>query len=524
MKKILIGVSGIFVIIIGLFAFFVSNNKNNNEMYTSDIEEKKENSIGGFLTLMLETDADSGIYEKSTSSTWPEDGYIFNSELSKCQNGGELSWNEELGTVNLITNTSDSCYVYFDKEPDIVYLADYIINNVYVEDGVNGLYYHDESLINGASDNSYRYSGGDYKVTNIAIASGLTNIVTLSAAETTGVINFYCNGSKSYVGAYCNSSYTKYYTTSYNEAVHYLTYKEALNKAVSDGYLTANNINNYVCFGSDAETCLSDNLYRIIGVFDNKVKLIKAYVASAALLGSNGDYYGNSFPYVINSNYKGNIERTDIAVYYWNNLNSDSAYSDTGYYNVWSYSALNTINLNTNFLNNIGSLWSDKISYSNWIVDGVDESWDIFDKPAVVYDNEIKKTDNSIELTYNAKIGLMYVSDYLFSANPIYWTYLGYSLSSFPDANGNYGNKYDYRAATESNWLYSGLMEWTITRVKSSNYKNNVAFIDYNGNPHLGNATWNNGYLPVRPCFYLNSNVQYASGDGSIDNPYRIVV
>lgn len=115
MKKILIGVSGIFVIIIGLFAFFVSNNKNNNEMYTSDIEEKKENSIGGFLTLMLETDSDSGIYEKSTSNTWPEDGYIFNSELSKCQNGGELSWNEELGTVNLITNTSDSCYVYFDK-------------------------------------------------------------------------------------------------------------------------------------------------------------------------------------------------------------------------------------------------------------------------------------------------------------------------------------------------------------------------------------------------------------------------
>ena len=35
-------------------------------------------------------------------------------------------------------------------------------------------------------------------------------------------------------------------------------------------------VNNYVCFGSSVIPCPADNLYRIIGVFGNKVKLIKS--------------------------------------------------------------------------------------------------------------------------------------------------------------------------------------------------------------------------------------------------------
>ena len=31
------------------------------------------------------------------------------------------------------------------------------------------------------------------------------------------------------------------------------------------------NPNNYVCFGSDEETCPADNLYRIIGVFGDHI-------------------------------------------------------------------------------------------------------------------------------------------------------------------------------------------------------------------------------------------------------------
>lgn len=46
------------------------------------------------------------------------------------------------------------------------------------------LYYHDSSLTNGAGDNSYRYAGGDYQLTN-------------KATETTAnLVKFYCDEKK----------------------------------------------------------------------------------------------------------------------------------------------------------------------------------------------------------------------------------------------------------------------------------------------------------------------------------------
>ena len=46
--------------------------------------------------MMLETEAGSGNYEMSTASSWPTEGYVFNSTLSKCENGGELSWDDTI--------------------------------------------------------------------------------------------------------------------------------------------------------------------------------------------------------------------------------------------------------------------------------------------------------------------------------------------------------------------------------------------------------------------------------------------
>ena len=58
---------------------------------------------------------DDGTYKKSTSNSWPGDGYAFNSELSGCERGGELTFDRENNVVKLISNGSDKCYVYFDK-------------------------------------------------------------------------------------------------------------------------------------------------------------------------------------------------------------------------------------------------------------------------------------------------------------------------------------------------------------------------------------------------------------------------
>ncbi len=72
-KKILIRISAILVIITILITtlLLILNKDNDNEVFMTSVDEKKTNQVGGFLTLMLETEAGSGTYEKSTSSSWP---------------------------------------------------------------------------------------------------------------------------------------------------------------------------------------------------------------------------------------------------------------------------------------------------------------------------------------------------------------------------------------------------------------------------------------------------------------------
>lgn len=107
MKKLLY-VSTIFVAVLGI-SIYVNGNKNLN---SNDINNEKYNTLG----LLLETEVGSGIYETSSSDTYPTSGYKFNSELSKCENGGELSWDDVNKKVVFLGNVSDKCYIYFDKE------------------------------------------------------------------------------------------------------------------------------------------------------------------------------------------------------------------------------------------------------------------------------------------------------------------------------------------------------------------------------------------------------------------------
>ena len=80
-KKVLL-ISGVLLTLIIIFStiFIVNKNSVNNEFVLKD--NKSINN--SFLTLMLEQE--DGTYQESTSNTWPGEGYIFNKELSSCQN------------------------------------------------------------------------------------------------------------------------------------------------------------------------------------------------------------------------------------------------------------------------------------------------------------------------------------------------------------------------------------------------------------------------------------------------------
>lgn len=112
MKKIAFLVFGI---IIGSFSMFFYNYLTNSNDSYENVNNNEVKWYNDTISMMLETEAGSGNYEMTTANGWPTDGYVFNTILSKCENGGELSWDDTNKRVLMSGNVSDKCYVYFDK-------------------------------------------------------------------------------------------------------------------------------------------------------------------------------------------------------------------------------------------------------------------------------------------------------------------------------------------------------------------------------------------------------------------------
>ena len=263
-------------------------------------------------------------------------------------------------------------------------------------------------------------------------------------------------------------------------------------------------VNNFICFGSTTSPCPTDNLYRIIGVFGENnhgvtgkqlVKLIKYDYATSNLLGTDGDYKGRSAP---NSTYyKGSLSKVDT--YYWNYKNNTTINSGFGS-NIWSTSLLNKINLNTNYLNNIGTTWSNLIEDATWKVSGHSTR---SVTPSEMYTAEITnatKTYGPSDGT--SKIGLMYVSDYGFAASPSAWTI---KMSSYDNSS--------------INWMYMGNYEWTISPYSS----NSFSVFTLNDRGDVNNFAAGADY-GSRPVLYLKASVLYAGGLGTKDSPITLVV
>ena len=223
----------------------------------------------------------------------------------------------------------------------------------------------------------------------------------------------------------------------------------------------SNSVNNYICLGSDTTTCPDANLFRIIGVFGDKTKVIRAKSI-------------------------GGIQN-------W----------DTNGSNTWSTSSLNTY-LNGEYLTSLGTL-AEKIATTTWKVGG--GSWANIGTsvPKTAYQYEVGSSASST--TYDAKIGLMYVSDYYYGASPSAWTLMGYNSDAMKD----------YRAATSTNWLYLGSYEWTISR--RSDDTNSAFCVNSTGYVFLYDVASIRG---VRPSFNLLSSTTYVSGSGSMSDPVRI--
>ena len=551
-KKILL-ISSVLLTLSLILVVTINNMDNKEKNIISNFEKDKQVINSNMITMMYETEAGSGNYELAKDTTWPESGYVFNSELSGCEGNGELSWNNENRTVNLLTNTADRCFVYFDKYSGVwidnvdvstitgnsitlnvnatsdngtIIAYYYSINNSqYVESASNIIQITDLNkvteynikvyAIDSTNNRSNIYtldttttadSGPSISFVLINELTANSVTLTVNATSQNNISNYYYsinnnNFIKSTNGTYTFSNLNS--GTTYNIKIYIIdnsdqqssiyeinvttikiTYLADYIKGLytSDGSngiyyhdgsgiygsreagdysyrYSGANPNNYVCFGRDLSTCPEDALYRIIGVFDGEVKLIKS---------------------------------TSYGISSWTGRVGNAS----GY---WAGSELNTETLNGTYFNSFTDKWINMISAHEW--KATQQVFGFEDNVAKnIYNGEIINATT----TYTDEIGLMYISDYGYATSPSYWNT---NMSSYNTTN-----------IRNNNWLYLGSSEWVITPRVNGTF-GYVFYITSSGNVNDYSLSSSSYEYDYRPTFYLKANVTYLSGSGTTIDP-----
>jgi len=276
------------------------------------------------------------------------------------------------------------------------------------------------------------------------------------------------------------------------------------------------NPNNYVKFSG------TDELWRIIGIVDGKVKLIKKDFLM------NGDSVFNlSWDSSSSSiNYGGGVNEWSqskvkmlLNDYYYGN-NTSCTYCTSG-------SLENCSNNCASFLSKMsasikkyvdsGATWytaapniNDDDIYTYLASDAYKNerrtsSWKICSSEInATYCNDTVTRNN----TWTGAIGLISVSDY------------GYAV----DMSTCNKSVYHYYDCISSNWLHQGYSysnpnkySWTISPAARSSQLTDVFEINYGGYPISELSSYAHA---IAPSFYLKSGVHIKSGDGTLDCPY----
>ncbi len=392
-----------------------------------------------------------------------------NYEITATNTSTTQEWNVTVTLVNLDSDQEENTGKTFEasliiREDSPIGITEVSTSNITTdsitltvnaesENTITNYYFakNEEEYVSSAS-NTYTFTGLDaateYTLKAYAVDSEGYQSAVYSMNVSTNLGNFATYITNLYTEDGVNGLYLHDGTGSYTNA----------NQEAGDNSYrySGANPNNYVCFGSDAASCPTDNLYRIIGVFDGQVKLIKH----------------------------------DYESYFWNLSNV----------NIWDASTkpdIYTI-LNTTYYNTLESEWQNLIAETTWQVGGFNG----INTTKAIYDVEVGTGQSGYEETM--KIGLMYVSDYGYGASPEKWTT---ALSE-----ENYGT---------DNWLYLGVDEWLISR-SSDGIRGVFMVSTYRGGVVAVGSE--NSTLAVRPSFSLTSTATISSGNGTQQNPFRIVV
>ena len=287
-------------------------------------------------------------------------------------------------------------------------------------------------------------------------------------------------------------------------------------EATTDYRYIGSSPNNYITY--------NDEVWRIIGVFDGRIKIIKdtsigsmswdykksGVGSSIADYGSN-DWSDSQLMYMLNpTSYKLKDGYSSDGTYIYDGsgniiyqLGCKPASIASG---ATSYSCTtNTWTLNSTALSQI----SEVTYYLGGTVYDSDSQYGTAEE---IYTWERgKKVYNGRPTKWTGLVGLMYPSDYAYTfANGVDDTCYSVTkkCSSYDGGNPN------------SSWLYkSGTYQWTVSPYSDSRITYEVFDVYYNGQVDTYQVRYGSG---VRPVLYLRSGIKL-QGSGGSDDPYEII-
>ena len=279
--------------------------------------------------------------------------------------------------------------------------------------------------------------------------------------------------------------------------------------------------NNYVYFNCDSYPSTNCELWRIIGVFDGKIKLIRNSTIgnySWDTSASTEEYMGmgvNEWSQadlmkLLNPGHES--ESVGGSLYY--NSKSGTCYSS-------SDNGTTSCNFTSTGIKN--DITRNMIAETTWNLGGWNTS-DIYSN--VMYEKErgttvISNPSDGITrtTTWPGKIALAYPSDYGYATD----------LSKCPQTLYNYGNSSNSYACRSNDWMYPIITNsgsnngWLLT--PNSGYLERafcVYSIGYVHNDYYRIYVSHN--LGVAPVLYLGSDQDIVSGEGSQSNPYQLAI
>lgn len=334
-------------------------------------------------------------------------------------------------------------------------------------------------------------NGGD-----LIVPSGVTLVTEKKSPLSSYITNLYNNATKT---AVINNSITYQYDP-----------KNSLMKDVGNNirYYGASP-NNYIYFNcsnysnQSSSTC---ETWRIIGVFDGKIKLIRnesigeySWDNKNVSTGAENDYGKNDWTdarlmKLLNPGYES--KTTGGSLYY--NAKSGNCYSGQS-------NATKACNFTSTGIKNATTrnLISDTIYYL-----GGHNSFSVY--PNQIYEKERGTTVYSGRPTeWTGKIALAYPSDYGYAAD------LGKCSQNL--------NNYNNSTCTSNNWMKAIVAPnygWLLT--PRSGIASNVWYVHSSGGVYYNSYVYN--AYGVAPVLFLNSDANVKSGTGTSSDPYQISV